>query len=174
MQFETPRILWAGILLGIDLVARPKAGLLAAVFILVLLDFITGVVKAKLKGVARTSQGYRKTIIKMMQYVIAILIFIGGGYFLKSAVPPDADGNIVQVASILTQASSYVMLFIMYIETSSIFENLYDIDQDSPFSKNFIKPVLRVLKFGIEKNPISRAADTIAPDKPESPKTEQP
>ncbi|HWR32077.1 MAG TPA: phage holin family protein, partial [Chitinophagaceae bacterium] len=139
--FKTSKLLWAGILLGIDLLAKPKAGLIAAVFILVLIDFITGITKAKLKGVARTSQGYRKTVIKLMQYVVAIIIFLGGGYFLKQAIPPNAEGQMLQVANILQQASSYVMLFVIYIEVSSIFENLYEIDSKSPFSRFFINPV---------------------------------
>lgn len=172
IQIKTPKLLWAGILLGIDFLAKPKAGLLAAVFILVFIDFITGITKAKLKGVARTSEGYRKTVIKLMQYVIAIIIFIGGGYFLKQAIPPNPDNNsLMQVANILGEASRYVMLFIIYIEVSSIFENLYEIDSKSPFSKYFIRPVLTILKFGLDNNPITTAADklknTATPTEPE-------
>jgi hypothetical protein len=53
------------------------------------------------------------------------------------------------------------MLFIIYIEVTSIFENLYAIDNTSMISKYLYKPVLVILKFGIENNAVVKAADKI-------------
>jgi len=147
-----PKLLWAGLLLGIEVILRPDLKILTAVFIVVAIDLITGIIKAKIKGVARTSEGYRRTVSKCVQYFVAILVLYG------------ASKIIPEQANTLKQASSYICLFVIYIEITSIFENLYEMDQLSSFSKFFIRPVLTVLKFGIEKNPIAAAAEKFTKD----------
>lgn len=168
---STGTLLWSGILLGIEFLAKPKVGLIAVVVALVFVDLVTGITKAKMKGIARTSEGYRKTIIKLMQYTFAILIFVGGAFYFEKSIPQTDSfhtSDFGKVAGILKNVSSYIMLFIIYIETSSIFENLYEIDNKTPFSKYFIKPILRLLKFGLDNNPIKNASDSLTEEKKEA------
>lgn len=155
-------LLWAGILLGIDLFATPTFSLFGTMWIAIGIDFLTGIVKAKLKGVARTSSGFRKTITKVMQYVIPVLIMA----FMAKRIPEHKE--------LLNRATGYLMMFIIYIEVTSIFENLYEIDQKTVIAKFIYKPALIILKLGIEKNAVVAAADKIQqqnkgtePSKPE-------
>jgi phage-related holin len=121
-------------------------------------DFITGVVKAKFKKVERTSEGYRRTVKKITQYFTAAALAIGL-QFLSKALWEAQSANMVYI-------TMFVLVFIIYIEVTSIFENLYEIDSASPFAKYFIKPLLIILKFGIKNNPAQKAADSIGGGKP--------
>lgn len=152
-----PKLLWGGIILGIDLLINPSFKLLSVVLIFIALDFITGVTKAKMKKQSRTSEGYRKTITKVLQYLMPILIlWIAGKY-------------IPEHQAMLRSASGYVMMFVIYIEATSIFENLYEIDKKSTISRFLYRPALMILKFGIEKNIVTEAADKLE----QQPKTDQ-
>ena len=53
------------------------------------------------------------------------------------------------------------MYFILYIEITSILENLYKVDGTSSIAKYIYKPLLTILKFGLENNPILDAADKL-------------
>lgn len=151
-----PKLLWGGILLGIDLMISPSFNLLTVVLILIALDFITGITKAKMKKKDRTSEGYRKTITKLLQYLVPILVLWVAGKYIP------------EHKAMLQSASGYVMMFICYIEATSIFENLYEIDKTSVISRFLYKPMLKILKLGIEKNPVTEAADKI-PDTDKAP-----
>ena len=143
------KLAWASILLFIDLIVQPTLQLLGVVGILIALDFVTGVTKAVISKKQRTSEGYRKTIIKVMQYVIPIIaIYIGAKY-------------IPEYSQTLTDINGYLMLFICYVEVTSIFENLYEIDSKSPIAKYLYKPALKILKFGLHNNEVAKAADNI-------------
>ena len=149
-MFSGAKLLWAGILLGIDYFVKPSLSLFTVVLIAIALDFATGIMKAWFKKEARTSEGYRKTVVKIMQYAVPILVL----YLAGKRIP--------EYHKLLTDASGYLMMFIIYIEVTSIFENLYDIDKKTVVSKYLYKPMLMILKFGIEKNPDTQAADKIA------------
>jgi phage-related holin len=142
-------IAWAGILLGLDFIAKPSLDLLSVVGAMVFLDLVTGVTKAKFQKKERTSEGFRKTITKLMQYSIPVVAL----WFGSKRIP--------EYANMLRGFSGFLMMFIIYVEATSILENLYAIDQRSMLSKYLYKPVLTLLKFGIEKNPVSEAADKI-------------
>lgn len=147
-----PKFLWGGILLGIDLMINPSFKLFSVVLILIALDFITGITKAKFKKNARTSEGYRKTIVKVLQYIVPILVlWIAGRY-------------IPEQKATLQSCSGYVMMFILYIEATSIFENLYEIDKTSMIAKYLYRPALVLLKVGIEKNAVTEAAKKVDAD----------
>ncbi|HAN37431.1 MAG TPA: hypothetical protein DCQ29_00895, partial [Chitinophagaceae bacterium] len=49
-------------------VAFPSLSLLLWMIIAMVLDFITGIIKAVLQNKVRTSSGYRKSVIKIIQY----------------------------------------------------------------------------------------------------------
>lgn len=154
------KLLWGGILLGIDLLVKPTFSLFTVVLIAIALDFATGLLKATMKKEARTSQGYRKTVVKITQYMIPILlIYIAGKQIPEHAV-------------LLKQASGYLMMFIIYIEATSIFENLYEIDKKTVVSKFLYRPALMILKFGIEKNPVATAAEKLETENKNSNETQ--
>lgn len=153
--FTTPKLLWGGVMLFIDLIVNPSFELLGFVLGAIALDFVTGVTKAKFKKEARTSEGYRKTIVKVMQYIIPVLILWVASY------------RVPHYQNAIQQMAGWVMLFIIYIEVTSTFENLYEIDRKSVIAKYLYRPALKILKFGIEHNPVVDAAKKIDDKKEE-------
>lgn len=143
------KMCWASVFLFIDFLITPSLNLMIVVVLAMTFDFATGIVKAKFKKEARTSEGYRKTIVKFMQYIVPIVVL----YAASKMIPEHANW--------LKSLSGYLMMFIIYIEVSSIFENLYDIDSASSIAKYFYRPALMILKFGIEKNPVTTAAEKL-------------
>lgn len=117
----------------------PDANLIIWVFISILLDLVTGIIKAIILNNIRTSSGYRKTVIKFTQYAGAIAV----GTILGNVL---SNNNII-----LSYVNSGLLILLIYIEATSIFENLYAIDNSSPFSKYFIAPILRILTIAIKK-----------------------
>lgn len=147
--FSTAKIFWGGTLLFIDVMIHPSFNMFFVVLGAILLDFITGIAKAKFQKIARTSEGYRRTVVKLMQYIVPILVI-----WIASKRVPGYE-------STLKEIGGWLMLFITYIEATSIFENLYDIDKKSVISKYVYKPALKLLKFGIENNPVTKAAEQL-------------
>jgi hypothetical protein len=147
--FLNAKIFFGSVFAFFEFLTKPTFSIFGLVLGAILLDFITGVTKAKFKKQDRTSEGYRKTIVKLLQYIIPILILWAAGRWIP------------EYKEKLQQASGFVMLFIIYIEVTSIFENLYAIDNTSMISKYLYKPVLVILKFGIENNAVVKAADKI-------------
>lgn len=147
--FSTAKIFWGGTLLFIDVITAPSFNMLFVVLGAIALDFITGIAKAKSKKVARTSEGFRKTVVKLMQYLVPILAL-----WVASKRVPGYETTLKEI-------SGWLMLFITYIEVTSIFENLYEIDNKTVISKFVYKPALRLLKFGIENNPVTKAAEEL-------------
>jgi len=121
----------------------PDLNLLAWVFIAMLADLLTGIRKAVVLKQARTSAGYRKTVNKFFQYAGAIV----GGIILANTLPKDQ--------SIVGYVNDFLLIFIIYIEVTSIFENLYAIDNKSQLARYFIAPTLRLLTFAIKKSTIN-------------------
>ena len=161
--FSTAKLTWGGILLFLDMtIFAPSFNLVWVVLGAITLDFITGVSKAVFNKEERTSKGYRKTIIKASQYAIPILVIWALSWLAKDKAPEYVDE--------LQHISGFLMYFIIYIEVTSIFENLYDIDKKSVIAKYLYRPALKILKFGIEHNPLIDAAKKID-DKKEEPKS---
>jgi phage-related holin len=158
--FTTAKIFWGGTLLFIDVITAPSFNMLFVVMGAIAIDFITGIAKAKAKKVARTSEGFRKTVVKLMQYLVPILVL-----WVASKRVPGYE-------TALKEISGWLMLFITYIEVTSIFENLYKIDNKTVIAKYVYKPALRLLKFGIENNAVVKAAEKL--DEKEAPKPNQP
>lgn len=147
--FSTAKIFWGGTLLFIDIMIHPSFNMFFVVLGAILLDFITGIAKARFHKVARTSEGYRKTVVKLMQYIVPILVI-----WIASKRVPGYEKTLKEIGG-------WLMLFITYVEVTSIFENLYEIDKKSVIGKYVYKPALKILKFGIEHNPVTAAADKI-------------
>lgn len=153
--FSMPKLLWGGVMLFIEVITKPTLGLMYVVAGAIVLDFLTGVAKAVMKKEARTSEGYRKTVIKFMQYIIPIVLL-----WLASYRIPNYKQSLQEMAG-------WLMLFVLYIEFTSIMENLYEIDKKSVIAKYLYRPALKILKFGIHNNPVTKAADKLDEDKKE-------
>ncbi|HAN37430.1 MAG TPA: hypothetical protein DCQ29_00890, partial [Chitinophagaceae bacterium] len=69
------------------------------------------------------------------------------------------ENGYIDVQNVLKWLNDGLLIFIIYIEVTSIFENLYAIDSNSTFAKFFIKPILNLLTFQIKNNPVTKAAD---------------
>ncbi|QJB39720.1 phage holin family protein [Chitinophaga oryzae] len=129
----------SGVLAGFKFSFIPSVNLLGWVFLAMVLDLVTGVIKAIVLKEARTSSGYRKTVVKFTQYAGAILVGI-------------IMGNSLSHDDVVQYVNDGLLVLLIYIETTSIFENLYAIDNSSPFSRYFIAPMLKLLTLAIQKS----------------------
>jgi phage-related holin len=109
------------------------------VFIAMMLDLATGIIKAVMHRTARTSAGYRKTARKFTQYIGSILVSVILMNTFRQEHP------------VVQYINDGLLILLIYIETTSIFENLYAIDSTSMFARYFIAPVLRLLTLYMRK-----------------------
>ena len=71
---STAKLAWASVLLFIDITfLTPKFDLIWVVCGAMGVDLVTGIIKAKVNKEARTSEGFRRSIIKVSQYLIPVL-----------------------------------------------------------------------------------------------------
>lgn len=127
----------------------PDYRLFLCVAFSILLDFITGIMKAKVAKEARTSGGFRKSIQKIAQYASCTI-----GSFVLINLAAITRGHIdIQAAALIGNG---LMVAIIYIEVTSIFENAYAINSDSLLSRYFIKPALNILTFQLKNNPATK------------------
>ena len=111
----------------------PDYRLFLFVVLAIALDFITGVLKAKVLQEPRTSGGFRKSIQKISQYASCTI-----GSFILINLAGITKGSIdLQAAALVGNG---LMVAIIYIEVTSIFENAYAINSTSLLSRYFIKP----------------------------------
>lgn len=141
-------------LLDINLNFLPKADLIVVFGISMVLDFITGVIKAVILGRARNSTGYRKTIIKFLQYGGAILIGMGISYM--GAKISQYNPSWVNIINYMSWFNTGLLVFIIFIEFVSILENIYALNPKSKFAKYAIKPALHILTIELRKGPFRK------------------
>ncbi len=134
-------------LLFIKLTFLPNITMLGWVFFAVLVDFITGVIKAKMNKQLLTSGGFRQTSIKCLQYIGLIV----GGIIIGNSFEKQSD--------IVKWVNDGLLMFILYVEVYSIFENLYALNPNSKIATMIFKPAMRILTIGLEKNSLNKAAD---------------
>lgn len=118
----------------------PPVHLLIWLLIVYILDFIFGVSKAILKGTPRTSQGFRQSIIKLLQYGGCIIIAI----VILNIVYASHDPFGRQFAWIFGDIMLYLMI---YIEVVSVLENMEAMAPASYFVRLFVRPVRRIITF---------------------------
>jgi hypothetical protein len=135
----------------------PKGSLLLWMTISVLADFATGILKSAVLGVARTSTGFRKTLIKFCQY--------GGAIAISFVIGNTAKGQgFVDHPGFLNMMNEGLLIFIIYIEITSICENIIAIDPATPFSKFFIGPLHKALTFQLKNNPFKKLSEETKDD----------
>lgn len=135
----------------------PNASLLIWMAMAMAIDYITGFSKAVVLKQVRTSTGMRRTISKFLQYGGAIAVSV----ILSQAAEQHKMGDVQHILNLIGDS---LVVFIIYIEVTSIFENLIAIDSDSQIAKFFFVPVHRVLTVQIKRNPLTQVAENI--DKP--------
>lgn len=144
------KLLFAGGLGFVKIQFFPNADLLFWMTAAIVLDLITGVIKAISKGEARTSRGFRETIKKLTQYLGGIL----------AAVILIHVGGVNEASKLLfSYLNNALVFYIIYIEAVSIFENLNEIDKTSMIARYFYQPALKILTFQIKNNPIFKQAE---------------
>ena len=122
--------------------------LFIALTFLMATDFITGFMKAKFLKVNRSSEAFRKTIKKIIQYCSAIIVVI----FILNLMRFDQSNQFFKDYSNWLQNG--VIILMVYIELTSILENAIAIDKTSTFSKVFIIPFHRLLTLQLKSNPM--------------------
>ena len=153
------KFLFAGSLLFIKIAFFPSMTLLLWMSLAIVVDFVTGLAKALILKQARTSSGYRKTVTKFLQY--------GGALFVGLALAHTGQGTEnEQMKMLLSYLNDGLVIFIIYIEVTSIFENLYACDKSTMISKYFIQPALKILTWQIKNNPIMKGAENKADEQP--------
>ena|SRR5215217_1754617 len=127
----------------------PDLDLIFWLFLAMLLDLVTGIGKRYVLKEARTSSGYRATVQKLIQYGSAIIITM--------IVCNVAEKHSSKIAStVSTVCNTGVIIYFIFIEIASIFENLFAINPKGPFSKYFVKPMLNILTFQLKNNPATQ------------------
>lgn len=122
----------------------PSINFMFILTIAMIIDLITGIIKAWVKGENTTSQGLRQTLIKFIQYGGFILV---GILLLNVSV---GDKNLLKYSYVID--GSFV--FILLIEFISICENLIEINPHSKIVLYVINPFMKLIKgrIGIKKN----------------------
>lgn len=141
-------------LLFIKFALLPNTQLLFWMGIAIGVDFLTGFTKAIILHEARTSSGLRKTITKFLQYGGALAV----GVILSHA----AEQNKMDAAQkLLGYYNDGLVLFIIYTEVTSIFENLIACDSTSPIARYLFVPAHKILTVQIRNNPVVKAAEGV-------------
>ena len=148
------KILSIGLLLLVKVTLLPSVSLLFYMAMAVVLDFVTGIAKAKVLNQPRTSAGYRRSVVKFLQY--------GGSIAIGLVLANAGEGRAADpFKTMLSYFNDGLILFIIYIEVTSVFENLYAVDNKTLMSRYFIAPVLKILTWQIKDNPIIKQVEKL-------------
>lgn len=148
------------VLLGFALVfikfaLLPNQNLVFWMGMAITLDFITGFSKAVVLNKARTSNAMRRTVTKFLQY--------GGALAVGIVLAHTAQENGAEsLKGVLAYFNDGLVVFIIYIEVTSIFENLVEMDNTSAMSRYIFTPMLKVLTAQFKKLPIVQAGEALA------------
>lgn len=131
-------------LLLIKLTFFPDIKLMAWLLMAFVIDFLTGVVKSYFNKKAISSQGFRQTAIKALQYSgLLIAGIIIGNSFEKNS-------------ELVKWVNDGMVLFLLYVEVYSIFENLRDMNPESKVAKMLFNPALTILTLGMQRLSMSK------------------
>lgn len=120
----------------------PNGVLLSALLIVFVLDFGFGITKATINETRRTSEGFRKTFTKFMQY--------GGSIIIAMVILNIIFATKVKFGEQFSWIFGDTMLYIMiYIEIVSIFENMEEMGNND-FIIYFVRPVRRLITFQVK------------------------
>ncbi len=144
-------------------VVFPLPALLFWMFVVIVLDFFTGVGKAVATGIPRTSGGYRDTVGKFVQY--------GGGIAISIVLATVASYRLGEDPWIHpSMLVNTLVAFIIFAESTSILENLEATMPNSKVSRYFFRPLLKLVTIKLEnffpnnfENKITTTTNTVSP-----------
>lgn len=131
----------------------PKWELFVILTVAMLFDFLTGFLKAKFLKINRSSEAFRKTIKKTIQYFMAIIVCLIMINMVRY------DSSIKWIMDYSDYFQNIIIVFMIYIELVSILENTIAIDKTSNFAKLFIIPLHRLLTAQLKNNPFYHYSD---------------
>lgn len=127
----------------------PAAMALVWLVVATVLDLITGLMKAWTKNQISTSYGFRKTVVKVASY-IAIVLLVTIFVNLIGFVDPNHKYDLALLINALIGFMTFVELF-------SVCENLVEAFPNSPMTKYFVLPLMKLLKGKLESaNPLNK------------------
>jgi len=124
-------------------IVLPPPTLLLWLGVTMILDLITGVAKAIKNDVPRTSTGFRRTVMKFIQYGGAISI----GIILANISDMQKDSA---SETLYKYFSNSMLSFIIFIEIKSIIENMVEVSPKSDFTKLFLNPIHKILSLDLK------------------------
>lgn len=124
-------------------IVLPSGPLIAWMCVALIIDLITGVARAVADKKTRTSEGYRQSLGKIIQYFGALVL----GIIVSSMAKHHADGLDPKIFDFF---NTFLVMFIIFIEVTSTMENMYAVSPNSKFSKYFVKPMLSLLTFNLQ------------------------
>lgn len=124
-------------------IVLPPPTLLLWLGVTMILDLITGVAKAIKNDVPRTSTGFRRTVMKFIQYCGAISI----GIILANISDMQKDSA---SETLYKYFSNSMLSFIIFIEIKSIIENMVEVSPKSDFTKLFLSPIHKLLSLDLK------------------------
>ncbi len=121
----------------------PEPFLLTWLLIVYLLDLIFGVLKTTFRGHSPTSNGFRKSIIKLLQY--------GGCIIVATVILNIIHASTENFGQQFSWIFGDIMLYLMiYIEVVSVLENMEEMAPSSFFVRIFVRPVRRIITFQLK------------------------
>ena len=114
----------------------------------IILDFVTGLISAKVRKNPVTSLGGRQTIVKTIEYILflGLLIMVSNG--AEKYIEPDSHSWVVEKLAFIVKDVDVIGFFIaIWIEIISIAENMADKDGAI---KAIVKKIRRLIKKEIE------------------------
>lgn len=130
-------------------ILMPNLSLIIWVCLLMVADFVTGIIKAKFKKEPITSERMRASIVKFLQYFGCLGLVI---------VLQNQKGNSPDFYRVMNLAEDGLTILILYIEALSILENLYLMDIKNPFAQFVIRPLYSLLSIAVRNNPLANEA----------------
>ena len=103
--------IWAYMICSLYSFFEPVSALLFWLFIFVFTDLITGVIVSIKKGIYVTSEGLRRTVVKLTCYLLAVTLTNGIGVYMLNWL----------------DMTKFMTALLCGVELYSIFENLYAI-----------------------------------------------
>ena len=132
------------------IILMPNLSLLLWVCVLMVADFVTGVIKAKFLKEKITSERMRASVIKFLQYFGCLGLVL----ILSNQKQNSPDFQII-----MNYVQDGLTILILYIEALSVLENLYQMDNGSPFSQYVIRPLYSILSMAVKRNAITDQAE---------------
>lgn len=146
--FQHKTLFLSAITIGwLEVAALPNPNLIVILFGVMIVDFITGLIKSWKKGESTSKVGFVKSVTKIGVYTGAIM----GVWLLANLLAQ----LYLQSTVDYTLFVNWTIGFLSFIELYSIFENIYETDPESKVSKKFVKPILKFLKGRIDNNPFT-------------------